>query len=106
MFKRKLDVEFRKVNEGIQLSTLVYGEKTSLVEFRLKAGSVVPSHQHPYEQTGYLVSGAIKFTIEDKTFMAMPGDSWCVLENVPHSAEVLEDSVIIETFSPPRKEYM
>jgi len=106
MFKKKLDVEFRRMNEGVQLSTLVHGKKTSLVEFRLKAGTVIPSHEHPYEQTGYLVSGAIKFTVEDKTHMAMPGDAWCVLKGVKHSAEVLEDSVIIEVFSPPRKDYM
>ncbi len=106
MFRKKKDVDYRRFGEGVELSTLVHGSKTSLVEFRLKAGTEIPMHRHPYEQTGYLVSGAVVFKIEDEDFMAMPGDAWSVEENIMHGARVLEDSVIIEVFSPPRADYM
>lgn len=106
MFKKKKDVVYRPVKDGIELCTLVYGKKTSLVEFKLKAGVEIPFHNHPYEQTGYLVSGSVIFKMEGTEFMAMPGDSWCVPEMILHGATVLEDSVIIEVFSPPREDYM
>ncbi len=33
-------------------------------------------------------------------------DSWCLKGGVEHSAEVLEDSVAVEVFSPVRKDYL
>ena len=65
-------------------------------------GSKSPTH----EQTGYLVEGKMRFFVEGEEFSAEPGDSWCILGDVPHSAEVLEDAVVIEVFSPPREEYL
>jgi len=44
--------------------------------------------------------------MEGKTFDAEPGDSWSIPGDVPHSANVIEDSVIVEVFSPVREEYL
>jgi quercetin dioxygenase-like cupin family protein len=33
------------------------------------------------------------------------GDSWFVPGNVEHEAEVLEDTIAVDVFSPPREEY-
>jgi quercetin dioxygenase-like cupin family protein len=63
-------------------------------------------HSHPREQTGYLVSGKVRLFIGDETYDVGPGDSWCVLENVSHGTEFLEDSVPVEVFSPVREEYL
>ena len=35
-----------------------------------------------------------------------PGDSWSIPGGMPHGAEVLEDSVAIEVFSPVRDDYL
>jgi len=97
---------FREPAEGVKLKTLVYGEKTSLCEFRLKKGNGVPLHSHPHEQTGYLVSGKLVLGVGDEKFEAEPGDSWCIPGDVAHSAEVLEEAVVIEAFSPVREDYL
>ena len=34
------------------------------------------------------------------------GDSWSIPGGVEHSGEILEDSVVVEVFSPVRKEYL
>ena len=106
MFYKKNDNEYRMPMEGVRLKTLVYGEKTSLCEFRLKRGKAIPSHKHPHEQAGYLVSGQMKLTIGDDTFDVEPGDSWCIPGNVEHSAECLQDSIVVEVFSPVREDYL
>ncbi|MEI7612007.1 MAG: cupin domain-containing protein [Betaproteobacteria bacterium] len=106
MFYKSNCNDFRSVLPGIQLKTLVFGEKTLLTEFRLKAGSLFPSHSHIYEQTGYLISGKIQLTIGEETFNVEPGDSWCIHENINHHAEILEDSVAVEVFSPVREDYL
>lgn len=91
---------------GIERKTLVYGDKTLMTEFRLQAGSVLPRHAHPHEQTGYLVKGRIRLTIELDTRDIVPGDSWCIAGSVEHGAEIIEDSVAIEVFSPVRDDYV
>ncbi|HOO89915.1 MAG TPA: cupin domain-containing protein [Syntrophales bacterium] len=106
MFYKKEDGGYRQLLPGIELKTLAYGEKTLLGEFRLKAQSILPKHSHIYEQTGYLVEGRMRFNVGEHTFVAEPGDSWCIPGNTDHSAEVLEDSLAIEVFSPVREDYL
>jgi quercetin dioxygenase-like cupin family protein len=97
---------YRQVLPGIRLKTLVHGEKTLFTEFRLTAGSTLPGHAHPHEQSGYLVKGRLRLTIGQQTFEAGPGDSWCIPGHTEHSAEILEDSLAIEVFAPVREDYL
>lgn len=106
MFKKDATDGYRKLLEGVELQTLVYGDKTLLGRFRLKKGGRVPLHHHPYEQTGFMLSGKVQFWVGGEPFTAEPGDSWCIPENVEHSAEAIEDALIIEVFSPAREDYM
>ncbi len=88
------------------MKALVYGERTLMTEFRLKKGSILPSHEHMHEQTGYLVSGRMVLSIGNATYEVVSGDSWNIPGGVLHCVEVLEDSVAIEVFSPRRDEYL
>jgi len=106
MFRRKSANNYTTVMEGVAIKTLVHGQKTHLIEFLLEKGNSLPSHAHPHEQTGYLVSGKISLIIDQEKFMVSPGDSWCIPGDVEHSVEVLEDSVAVEVFSPVREEYL
>ena len=91
---------------GIRRKTLSYGDATLMSEFRLQAGHPLPIHDHPQEQTGYLVSGRLRLTIGQETHDVAPGDSWSIPGGMPHGAEVLEDAVAIEVFSPVREDYL
>ena len=106
MFYKKNSDGYNTPVKGVKLKSLTYGEKTHMCEFVLDAGSAVPEHSHPHEQTGYLVSGKVEFLMEGKTFDAEPGDSWSIPGNMPHAANAIEDSVIVEVFSPVREEYL
>jgi quercetin dioxygenase-like cupin family protein len=106
MFYKSHSDGYKPVLPGIKLKTLVYGDKMNLTEFRLEKGSQLPPHAHPQEQTGYLISGRLRLSIGDEIFEVEPGDSWCVLSNIEHRAEILADSVAIEVFSPVREDYL
>jgi quercetin dioxygenase-like cupin family protein len=106
MFCKRSSNGYKPALDGIKLKTLVYGEKTLLAEFRLEKGSRLPRHAHPNEQTGYLISGRIRLSIGEETVEATPGDSWCIPGNVEHQAEILENSVAIEVFSPVREDFL
>ena len=106
MFLQKNGNGYHTPIAGIEQKTLVYGEKTLMTEFRLKKDAALPRHSHPHEQTGYLVSGKIRLHIADQSFDCRPGDSWCIPGNAEHGAEVLEDAVAVEVFSPVRQDYL
>jgi quercetin dioxygenase-like cupin family protein len=90
---------------GIQRKTLLDGGHTQLVQFKLAMGAVIPTHQHPQEQTGYLLSGRMIMTIAGKACEVSAGDSWTIPGGIEHGMRVLEDSVAIEVFSPVRQDY-
>jgi quercetin dioxygenase-like cupin family protein len=106
MFTKQNDDGYRQSMAGIEQKTLVHGDKTLMVEFRLKKDAVLPLHSHPHEQTGYLVSGQIRMTLGSEVHEVLPGDSWCIPDGVPHGAEILADSVAVEVFSPVREDYL
>lgn len=95
-----------QVSEGVERKTLVYGDKTLLTEYKMLKGKKLPMHNHPYEQTGYVVSGHIILTIDGERYDMTPGDSWAIPGNIQHGAEIKEDSVLIDIFSPVREEYI
>ncbi len=97
---------YRQPLPGIRLKTLAHGARTLLAEFRLEKGRVLPRHSHPHEQTGYLVSGAVRFVMGAESFEARPGDAWSIPGGMEHEVTVLEDSVAVEVFSPVREEYL
>lgn len=106
MFEKHSERGYRPALPGIEIKTLVYGEKTLMTEFVLSKGSTLPRHAHPHEQTGYLVRGRIRLSIGEETHDVAPGDSWCIGGDVEHGAEIVEDSVAIEVFSPVREDYV
>ena len=106
MFEKRSESGYCGVLEGIERKTLVYGGETLMTEFLLKGGSVLPGHSHPQEQTGYLVKGRMRLAIGGEEFDVEVGDSWCIPGGVEHGAEVMEDSVAIEVFSPVREDYL
>lgn len=106
MFHKDDGKDYLQVLDGIKRKTLAYGEKTLLTKFLLDSGATLPKHSHPYEQTGYLISGNIRLCIGDETRDIRPGDSWSIPPNVEHGAAIIEDSVALELFSPIREDYL
>ena len=106
MFRKKDTGDYRQLLEGVHLKTLVHGEKTLMAEFRIAKGAMIPSHAHPHEQTGIMISGKLRFNVNEKVFDAEAGDSWNIHGEIQHSAEALEDTVVVEVFSPVREDYL
>lgn len=106
MFTKKNSRSYRPLIEGVAMRPLAFEKKTLLCEFKLEKGYKLPSHQHPYEQTGYLIAGKMNFRIDKEWHLTEAGDSWSIPENVEHEVEILEDSIVIELFSPIRSDYL
>jgi quercetin dioxygenase-like cupin family protein len=106
MFSQHSSNGYKEILKGIRIKILSFGQSTLMAEFQLEKDALLPEHAHPNEQTGYLVQGKIRLHINGVSCVLTPGDSWNVEKDVIHRAEILEDSVAIEVFSPVREDYL
>ncbi len=101
-----MDVKPTEGPEGIFRTTLEYTDEMMLCHFTMKKDAKVPLHNHHASQSGYIISGRVHFIQENDTgFIAEKGCSYSFDRFEYHGAEVLEDSEVIECFSPFRDEY-
>ena len=91
--------------EGVHRRTMATTDEAMLCEFFLETRAVVPPHSHTNDQVGYVVSGAIEVTIGGEKRGLKAGESYAVPGGIQHSVVALEDSLVIDVFSPPRNDY-
>ena len=82
------------------------GERMMLSLVTLAPDAVVPTHSHPHEQMGLMVSGTMEFTIAGETRVLSGNEMYFVPGRVPHAAKGgPRGAVALDAFSPPREEY-
>ena len=91
---------------GFWRQTLVYGESLMYCLFTWKKGAILPKHFHFHEQAGYIIYGSVELNINDQIYITSTGCSNFIASNQRHSARALNDSLVIDAFSPPRLEYI
>jgi len=72
----------------------------------LEAGAKMPAHQHPQEQIVHILSGRMKLIVDGMPHELKTGDSHYLASNIPHGVETIEETHVLDTFSPPRDEYL
>jgi len=90
---------------GVRRKTAAVGDKMMQVIVWFEKGAKVPEHAHVHEQIASVLAGKMRFVVAGKTQDLSEG-SVMLKSNVPHSAEALEESWIIDTFSPPREDML
>lgn len=93
---------------GVRRQTLVTGHAMMQMLVTLEAGSRLPEHLHPHEQISHVLSGRVRFVLEGgaETRDLGAGESIYLAANLPHSAEALATSAVLDTFSPPREDLL
>ncbi|GAB4278032.1 MAG: hypothetical protein Kow0080_29430 [Candidatus Promineifilaceae bacterium] len=101
------DFETRQAREivpGVR-ARIFWADRMMMMRVDIDAGAVVPMHQHPAEQAGFVVNGRIKFTINGQSKWLKPGDGYLIPGDAPHMAEAADQPVqLVEFFSPVREE--
>ena len=107
-FFRWADVPSEQVKPDISRK-LITGDRIMLAEVKLQRGCIVPQHAHVHEQMTYVLDGCLRLTVgeDGATSYDLRGGEVVVLpSNVPHAAEALEDTRVIDVFSPPREDWL
>jgi quercetin dioxygenase-like cupin family protein len=90
---------------GLRRQVMSSSRAIMLVRHTITAGWVGTRHSHPHQQMVYIIRGLIRFEYPNGDFVACPGDSFLVPGNVPHQAFALEDSEVLDIFTPAREDY-
>ena len=91
---------------GIFRTTLSFHQQSMLCHFKLTRGSSIALHNHEAVQHGYVLSGRLRFLLNDgKSFIATAGMSYAFDSWEHHGAQALEDSEVLDFFTPMRPEY-
>ena len=91
--------------DGVYRRTLGITDKNMLVEITFDKDAIVPMHNHPNEQVGYVVRGEIEMTIDGVVRVCQRGDSYAIPGSVEHMGRAVSDCVVIDCFTPPREDY-
>jgi len=87
----------------------ITGQHLTLAQFFLARGCVVPSHEHESEQFAFVLQGCLRFTLGaegDEVVDVRGGEVLMIPSRLPHAAEALEDSVVADSFGPPRSDWI
>lgn len=106
MFVPREKIQPEKLDELSERRMMAYDSDLMLVEVSLKKNGIGAVHTHPHHQVDYLVSGRVEFNLNGEKRILLPGDSVVIPPNLPHGAFALEDSVLLDIFSPMREDFV
>jgi quercetin dioxygenase-like cupin family protein len=78
----------------------------TIARLNIQKHGTVPEHSHVHEQIATVERGALKFFIEGREVVLTAGQSLAIPSHVPHGVEALEDTVVVDVFSPCREDWI
>src|SRR5271157_4396885 len=85
---------------------VIHGANMTIARLDIRKGAVVPTHSHVHEQIATVEKGALKFLIEGCEQIVGAGQSIAIPPHAAHGVEALEDSLVVDVFSPAREDWI
>jgi quercetin dioxygenase-like cupin family protein len=99
------EIAAEQINAQV-LRQYITAERVTIARFELKGGGVVPRHAHENEQVSIVLSGALLFRFDGREVTVRSGEVMQIPGNAAHEVVVLEDSLVIDVFSPIRQDWI
>ena len=100
------ELKSKELAPGVTLRS-VYLTKAMVTFVDLAAGSVVPEHSHPHEQISVIISGQLRFRVDDEERLVKAGEVVVVPANARHGVKVVGGpAVAYDSWSPVREDYV
>ncbi|KIA87771.1 cupin domain-containing protein [Flavobacterium sp. AED] len=91
---------------GVDFVVLSIGKDSMVTKMLYKSTDFVPFHQHPNEQSGYVISRKYKLKFGGDEFLLSEGDTYSIPANMEHSIEIIEAGQVVDFFTPIREDYL
>jgi len=86
---------------GITRRTVANGKTMYQMIATLAAGSHMPEHRHVH-----ILEGKMRLIVDGVPHELSTGDSFYLASDVPHGVETVLPTRVLDTFSPPRDDYL
>lgn len=105
-FVNSADIDFEATEEGVKRKILAYDDALMMVSVHFKKGAVGTIHSHIHCQISYVESGRFEVTIAGNKKILKEGDSFLVAPDLLHGVVALNKGVLIDVFTPARKDFL
>lgn len=95
--------QWHVAGEGIRRIIYKPGQTIMSMKIEFQNGAVGAAHSHPHEQITHVISGRLAMTLNVERREIGPGEQIVVPGDVVHEVEALEDTLILEVFTPLRE---
>lgn len=100
------DIELEDLGKGIKRKITAYNDNLMCVEVHFEEGAVGTLHSHPHEQITYILSGEFEFEVDGKKMLLKAGDTTFKQADVIHGAVCKKAGVLLDIFTPCRKDFL
>ena len=98
-------VAAEQLTESIERRMIV-GSKAMLVRWEFRKGAVAARHSHPHEQIVIMVKGKLRLVVGSTEILMESNDIVVIPPDTPHEARAIENTIVIDVFSPPREDFI
>lgn len=107
MFVENKDIPVTDLGGGVTRKVLSYSKNLMTVELHFEPGSKGAPHSHPHEQIGYIISGKLIYKEEgQEDKLLCTGDTYYVRPNAVHGIDVIEETMLLDIFTPMREDFV
>ena len=107
MFVENKSIPSTDLGGGVTRKVLAYSKNLMTVELHFEKGAVGAPHSHPHEQIGYIISGKLVYQEEGQEDKILgTGDTSYVSPNVVHCVQILEETKLLDIFTPMREDFV
>jgi len=99
-------IEWETTGEGVRRKILGFDKNLMLLIVEFKKGSRGYLHKHIHTQTSYIISGSFEVTIGGEMKVQKAGDCYFLPPDIEHGVLALEDSCLIDVFTPCREDFL
>ncbi len=100
------EIAFEQVNENIKRKIVARGGDMMIVEVHFAKGAIGSLHEHMHEQTSYCIQGKLEFDVNGEKCIIGAGDSIFMPRHSMHGCVALEDTVLLDIFTPQREDFL
>lgn len=107
MMTLQQEIPLQVLNDKVSRKILSHADGLMIVQVSFKKGGIGEAHAHSnHEQIGYVVKGRFQVIVGDESRTLGQGDSFYASKNTRHGVVALEDSILLDIFTPQREDFL
>ena len=100
------EIPWESTDNGVERKILGFDDQIMMVCVRFEKDAAGSLHHHVHRQISYVESGRFEVTIDGKKNILGQGDCFFVAPDLVHGVVALEKGILVDIFTPARKDFL